>query len=155
MVKVLREHGVEWVALAGYMRILTPEFLQAFSGQVLNVHPSLLPAFSGTQGCVDTLAYGVKIAGATIHFVEKDLDSGPVIIQAAIPVGVGDTLKSVTTRVHALEHRIYPQALQWIAAGRLTRAGENNRIIAIRPDARLRGREEPGCIFSPPLDLGF
>ncbi len=155
MVDAIRQHGADWIALAGYMRLLTPEFLTAFPGRVLNIHPALLPSFPGVRGCADALGYGVKIAGATVHFVEEKTDSGPVIIQAAIPISSGDTLNSITQRIHALEHRIYPQALQWIASGRLARLGENDRVITIRPDAQLRGREEPGCLISPPLEQGF
>ena len=155
MVDAIRQHGADWVALAGYMRVLAPEFLDAFPGRVLNIHPALLPSFPGPRGCADALAYGVKIVGTTVHFVEEKIDSGPVIIQAAIPVSAGDTLSSITQRIHELEHRIYPQALQWIATGRLTRMGGNNRIITIRPDASIRKREEPCCLISPPLEEGF
>ncbi len=155
MLDTLRQHGVEWIALAGYMRLLTPDFLNAFPGRVLNIHPALLPSFPGVRGCADALSYGVKIAGATVHFVEEKIDSGPVIIQAAIPISSGDTLNGITQRIHVLEHRIYPQALQWIATGRLARMGENSRVITIRPDAQSLGRGEPGCLISPPLEQGF
>ena len=155
MIEAIRQYGADWVVLAGYMRLLTPEFLNAFPDRVLNIHPTLLPSFPGLHGCADALAYGVKIAGATVHFVEEAVDSGPVIIQAAIPIAPGDTLGSITRRIHEIEHRIYPQALQWIATGRLTRMRDNSRTIVIHPAMHSRGYEEPCCLISPPLEEGF
>lgn len=159
MVDAITESGAEWIVLAGYMRLLTTEFLSAFRGKVLNIHPALLPSFPGLRGNADAIEYGVKIAGVTVHFVEEEVDSGPVIIQAAVPVKNGETAASLADRIHALEHRIYPQALQWIAAGRLNRGGANGRTITITPDykaAKRRGSSfENDCLICPRLEEGF
>jgi formyltetrahydrofolate-dependent phosphoribosylglycinamide formyltransferase len=107
----LRRHGVELVALAGYMRILTPWFVQAWSGRMLNIHPSLLPHFPGVDTHARALAAGHALHGCTVHWVTEDLDAGPVIGQAEAPVLPGDTAESLAARVLALEHQLYPEAL--------------------------------------------
>ena len=127
MLAVIREVGADTVVLAGYMRLLSPVFIQAFAGRILNIHPSLLPSFPGTHGGRDALEYGVRVCGASVHFVDEVMDNGPIIIQAVVPAACSDTLETFMPRVHALEHRIYPQALQWLAQGRLTVSGR--RVI--------------------------
>ncbi len=112
-------HEPDLVALAGYMRILTPAFIQRFEGRLLNIHPSLLPAFPGLKTHERALDEGVKIHGCTVHFVTADLDHGPIVIQAAVPVLPDDTPETLAARVLQQEHRIYPMAIRWFAEGRL------------------------------------
>jgi len=112
-------HRPDLVVLAGYMRILSPAFIARFEGRLLNIHPSLLPAFPGLKTHERALAEGVKIHGCTVHFVTAELDHGPIVIQAAVPVRADDTAAALAARVLAQEHRIYPQAIRWFAEGRL------------------------------------
>lgn len=118
-VALLKEAGVELVALAGFMRILTPEFLRAFPQRVMNIHPALLPAFPGTHVQQQAIDYGVKFSGCTVHFVDEGTDSGPIIIQAVVPVRPEDTADALAARILKEEHRIYPQAIQYYAEGRI------------------------------------
>lgn len=128
LVATLREFGVELVAMAGFMRIITPVLLEAFPNAVMNIHPALLPAFPGLHAQRQALEYGVKIAGCTVHFVDPGTDTGPIIIQAAVPVLEGDTEQSLSARVQKEEHRIYPEAIQMFAEGRLSVTG---RTVAV------------------------
>lgn len=112
-------HQPDLVVLAGYMRILSPAFIARFQGRLLNIHPSLLPMFPGLNTHARALAEGVKIHGCTVHFVTPQLDHGPIVIQAAVPVRADDTADTLAARVLAQEHRIYPQAIRWFAEGRL------------------------------------
>ncbi len=125
LVDTLRPHGVDLVILAGFMRILTPVFITAFSGRLLNIHPSLLPKYPGLHTHQRAIEAGDKQAGATVHFVTEQLDGGPPILQAQVPVLEGDTPEVLAARVLVQEHRIYPLAAQWFAEGRLalTEAG--------------------------------
>jgi phosphoribosylglycinamide formyltransferase-1 len=107
------------VALAGFMRILTPAFVARFEGRMLNIHPSLLPAFPGLRTHDRALEEGVRVHGCTVHFVTSDLDHGPIVIQAAVPVRDGDTAEMLADRVLAEEHRIYAQAIRWFLSGRV------------------------------------
>src|SRR5262249_51815026 len=127
----LVQAGVEFVCLAGFMRLLTHGFIEAWRDRMINIHPSLLPAFPG----LDThrrgadaprraLDAGVRFAGCTVHFVRYETDTGPIVVQAAVPVRADDTPESLAARVLTVEHRIYPQALRWIAAGRVRVVGE-------------------------------
>ena len=120
LVAVLREAGVTFVVLAGFMRIVTPVLLDAFPNRVLNVHPSLLPAFPGTHAQAQALAHGVKLAGCTVHFVDAGTDSGPIVAQTAVQVRDDDDEESLSARILAAEHNLLPRALQWIAQGRVT-----------------------------------
>ncbi len=108
------------VVLAGYMRILSDAFVRHYSGRMLNIHPSLLPSFTGLHTHKRALEAGVRLHGATVHFVTPDLDVGPIVIQAAVPVLPEDTEETLAVRVQAQEHRIYPQAVRWFVEGRLT-----------------------------------
>lgn len=108
----LREHQVDWVILAGYMRILSAGFIRAFPQRLLNIHPSLLPAFPGLDAQHQAFAYGVKIAGCTVHFVDEQLDHGPIVLQAAVAVEDGDTAETLAARILQQEHRIYSEALR-------------------------------------------
>lgn len=119
IVAVLRDHQVELVAMAGYMRMISPSLLRAFPGAVMNIHPALLPSFPGTHGQGDANAHGVKLAGATVHFADEEFDRGPIIIQGVVPVLGDDTDDALAARILTVEHRIYPQAIQWFSQGRL------------------------------------
>ncbi len=154
MVGALQESGAEVIVLAGYMRLLTEEFLGAFPGRVINIHPSLLPAFGGgVHAGPDALAYGVRLSGCTVHFVEMKVDGGPVIIQAAVPVKDGDDEDALMNRIHGFEHRIYPQALQWLAEGRLSM--KDGRHVLLQDAGRERAEVPSDCLVWPPLERGF
>lgn len=108
----LRQAGVEWVCLAGYMRLLSPHFLAALPRRILNIHPSLLPAFPGLDAQAQALAHGVKVSGCTVHLVDEGLDSGPIVVQRAVPVLDGDTAGTLAARILEAEHQAYPEALR-------------------------------------------
>lgn len=112
LVERLRRHAVDTVALAGFMRLLTPTFLQAFPGRVLNIHPSLLPSFPGLHAIRQALDHGVKVTGVTVHRVDEGVDTGPILAQAAVEVREGDDEDSLAERIHAVEHRLYPAVLR-------------------------------------------
>jgi len=114
----ISKNGVDLVCLAGYMRLLSAGFVAHFAGRLLNIHPSLLPAFKGLNPQAQALAAGVKISGCTVHFVTEDLDGGPIIAQTAVPVCEGDTAQSLAARILRAEHALYPQALALVAEGR-------------------------------------
>jgi phosphoribosylglycinamide formyltransferase-1 len=137
LVQALREAGVTFVVLAGFMRIVTPVFLSAFPDRVVNIHPSLLPSFPGTHAQAQALAYGAKIAGCTVHFVDAGTDTGPIIAQTAVQVRDDDSEESLSGRILAAEHALLPRVLQWIAQDRVTivRSEAGGR-------ARVRVREE-------------
>jgi phosphoribosylglycinamide formyltransferase-1 len=138
-----REIGdVDFVLLAGFMRILTPPFIRRFERRMLNIHPSLLPAFPGLHTHRRALEAGVKVHGCTVHFVTPELDSGPIVIQGVVPVLAGDAEDTLAARVLEAEHRIYPQAARWLAEGRLEFA--NAGTVQVRGAAR--GVE---CLLSP------
>ncbi len=143
----LEQAGVDLVCLAGYMRLVTPAFLRAFGPteasrlcpRVVNIHPALLPAFPGLHGPRQALEAGVKVAGCTVHFVDEGTDTGPVIAQAAVPVLDGDTEATLAARILEQEHRLYPQAIQWIAERRLSLQGRRVRLDGgAAPAERLR-----------------
>ncbi len=133
VVDLLQNAGVDTIAMAGYMRLVTPPFLEAFPQRVLNMHPAILPAFAGAHGIADTLAWGVRIAGCTVHFVDNIMDHGPVIIQAAVPSVPGESHEALAARIHACEHKIYPQALSWLAQNRLRITGKEQRFVELLP----------------------
>ena len=116
----LAERGVELVVLAGYMQILTTAFLERFGGRILNVHPSLLPAFPGAHAVEDALDHGVKVTGATVHFVDEGVDTGPIVLQEAVPVEDGDTPETLHARIQEVEHRLLPHAVRLYLDGKLT-----------------------------------
>ncbi len=125
---VLSEHDVELVCLAGYMRLLSSGFVKAFYGRILNVHPALLPAFPGLRAQRQALEYGVKIAGATVHFVDEGVDTGPIVLQAVVPVHDDDTEETLAARILVEEHRLYPEAIRLYAEGRLEIDGRRVRL---------------------------
>lgn len=152
MVQALREHSVDIVVLAGYMRLLSPVFLQAFPGRIINLHPALLPAFPGVDGVADARAWGVRITGCTVHFVDEAMDHGEIILQAALPVLPEDTETTLRQRIQAVEHRIFPQAVQWAVEGRLLRKG---RQVHLLPGSKKPAIQPDTCLVSPPLEEGF
>ncbi|MFP4213828.1 MAG: phosphoribosylglycinamide formyltransferase [Desulfohalobiaceae bacterium] len=154
VIQALRQSRADAVLLAGYMRLVSSEFVQAFPKGVLNIHPSILPAFKGLQAQKQAAEYGVKLAGASVHFVDEHLDHGPLIVQACLPVQQGEDSQSLAQRILRLEHRIYPQAVQWLAEGRLdVQAGHVYLQNASRPKADIQ--ELGPCIINPGLEDGF
>ncbi|HEY1537397.1 MAG TPA: phosphoribosylglycinamide formyltransferase, partial [Polyangiaceae bacterium] len=119
LVSALREAEVGWVVLAGFMRVLSAEFLNAYPGRIINIHPALLPAFPGVDAARQALDYGVKITGCTVHFVDQGVDSGKIIAQRAIVVEPGDDLATLAARIHGAEHELFVAVLRDIAAGRV------------------------------------
>lgn len=129
VVKNLKKRKVELVVLAGFMRLLSPYFIGEYRNRIMNIHPALLPSFKGEHGIKDALDYGVKVTGVTVHFVDEHLDNGPIILQKCVEVKSGDTEESLLERVHAEEHKIYPEAIKLFAEGRLKIEG---RRVAIK-----------------------
>ena len=114
---LLHQYGADLICLAGYMRLLSGYFVRQFPERILNIHPSLLPAFPGLDAQYQALAHGVKITGCTVHFVDENLDSGPILLQSAVPVLDGDTLEALSARILAEEHKIYSEAISWVLKG--------------------------------------
>ena len=129
LVKELQKHHVELVCLAGFMRIITPTLIKAFPNRILNIHPALLPAFPGLHVQKAALEHGVKFSGCTVHFVDEDMDTGPIIIQAVVPVLDNDTEDSLSERILTQEHKIYSRAIQLYAEGRLKIAGRRVMVV--------------------------
>ncbi|GAB2175116.1 phosphoribosylglycinamide formyltransferase [Dongia sp. agr-C8] len=140
--RAIREAGAELVVLAGFMRLLTEGFVAAWKNRLVNIHPALLPSFRGTDTHRRALKRGVKLHGATVHFVRHETDTGPIIAQAAVPVLMNDTPDTLGLRVLQAEHKLYPLALRLIAEGRVTLDDER---------AVVDGRSEPAVLFSPAL----
>ena len=137
--KALRDAGVELICLAGFMRLLSPSFVEAWRDRILNIHPSLLPLFPGLDTHQRALAAGVRLHGATVHFVRTEVDAGPIVAQGAAPVLPGDTPETLAARVLAVEHRLYPMALKLVAGGRAKVVGDRVAIEGekIAPAAAL------------------
>jgi len=144
MVAALREAKVDLVILAGFMRLLSNVFIEAFPHRIMNIHPSLLPAFPGLDVQKKALEYGARFSGCTVHFVDGGLDTGPIIIQAVVPVHEEDSDESLSARILEQEHRIYPRAIQLFAEDRLRIEGRRVRIL--NPD-----RPEDRALINPPL----
>jgi len=135
MTEALNACEVELVVLAGFMRVLTPSFLRSFPGRVMNIHPSLLPAFPGLHVQQQAVEYGVRFSGCTVHFVDEGVDTGPIIIQAIVPVFDADTADTLAARILREEHLIYPQAIQLYAERRLEVQGRKVVVTAVTPSA--------------------
>lgn len=149
VVRHLQQAGVEYVAMAGFMRIVTPVLLNAFAGRILNIHPALLPACTGIHAQRQQAEHGVRIGGCTVHFVDEELDHGPIVIQAAVPAFGDDDEATLGRRILDMEHRIYPQALQWIAQGRVSLSGRQVTVDGV-------SREQHGRFWAnPPLEHPF
>ncbi len=132
LLESLKDHGVVpgrgLVLLAGFMRLLSPEFVTAFGGRILNIHPSLLPSFPGLDAQAQALAHGVKVSGCTVHFVSPELDAGPIVLQEAVEVKEGDTVESLSRRILRREHVIYPRAVKLFVEGKLSIQGRRVKI---------------------------
>lgn len=144
LVKLLKKYNVELVILAGFMRILSPLFIKAFHMRIMNIHPALLPSFPGLHGQKRALEHGVKFSGCTVHFADEGTDTGPIIIQAVVPVYDDDTEETLRTRILKEEHRIYPQAIQLFAEGRLKVIGR--RVVVT---GGTKAPDTPLC--NPPI----
>ncbi|HOL48975.1 MAG TPA: phosphoribosylglycinamide formyltransferase [bacterium] len=127
-IQCLKEHHVELVCLAGFMRVIKKEFFNAYRGKIINIHPSLLPSFRGLEACKQALEYGVKFTGCTVHFVEEDIDTGPIILQAIVPVLGDDSPESLHKRIQEKEHIIYPVAIKLISENKLVVQGRRVMI---------------------------
>lgn len=134
LIEALRDRGVDMIVLAGFMRILSPKFLEAFP-RIINVHPALLPAFPGKDGIGDALAYGVHVTGVTVHYVDAGIDTGPIIMQEAVEITPGEIRETLAPRIHAVEHRLLPRAVQLEAGGRLRVKGR--RVVLFDPEETL------------------
>ncbi len=153
ILKELKRYGVEVVILAGYMRLVTGHFVSKYPWRILNIHPALLPSFKGTDAQKRAHEYGVKISGATVHFVDEEMDHGPIIIQGAIPLSSFEDVQQVSERILRIEHRIYPQAIQWLAQGRLKI--EKNRVMVEGEGPPADISDIMPCLINPPLEKGF
>jgi len=162
MVEAIHGAGVDEsgaVIMAGFMRMVTPVFLGAFENRVINIHPALLPSFAGVHGQGDAADYGVKISGCTVHFVDEQMDHGPVIAQAAVPCQAGEDGDVLGPRILKMEHRIFPQAIQWLAEDRLVIEGRHVRlrVSGKKSAGQPRADVEPNtyALVWPPLEEGF
>lgn len=123
IIDLLKEEQIDLVVLAGYMRILSPVFVKAFKDHILNIHPALLPAFKGARAIEEALHYGAKVTGVTVHLVDEEVDHGPILAQEAVAIKPQDTLKTLTARIHKVEHKLYPQAIDVFTKGRFKVTG--------------------------------
>ena len=139
----LEKHGVELVALAGFLRIQSPWFPEHWQGRIVNIHPSLLPAFPGLHVQQQAIDAGVRLSGCTVHFVTADLDAGPIIAQAAVPVLPDDTAETLSARILRQEHRLYPQVVRWFAERRLAVAGTRVTVSGVPQGATLLFSPDP------------
>ncbi len=146
VVEALRAHRVDVVCLAGFMRLVGDAVLAAYPGRVLNIHPSLLPAFPGLHGARQALSHGAKVTGCTVHFVDGGLDSGPIIVQAAVPVLPEDDERSLAARILAEEHRAYPAAVRWLCEDRLVVEGRKVTIKGSVPAVGDGALRSPGRV---------
>jgi phosphoribosylglycinamide formyltransferase-1 len=154
IVQVLRERQVDLVVLAGFNRLLSPVLIRAFPMAIINIHPALLPAFPGLHAQRQAVAYGVRIAGATVHFVDEETDHGPIIIQAAVPVLPNDDEQSLGARILAEEHRIYPEAIQLLAEGRVRVVGRQVIVADVeRPSVTGLANPPVRAAANPPTRL--
>lgn len=119
IIRNLKKEKINLIVLAGFMRILSKNFVHAYKNKILNIHPSLLPSFKGSYGIKDTFDYGVKITGVTVHFVDEKMDHGPIILQEALKINKTDTLKSLEEKIHKIEHKIYPEAIKLFSLGKI------------------------------------
>lgn len=145
MIDVLRSHEVDLVIMAGFMRILTSRFLQAFPMKIMNIHPAILPSFQGIHAQERAFDYGVRFSGCTVHFADEGVDTGPIIIQSVVPVYDDDTADSLQQRILKEEHRIYPQAIQFYAEDRIRIEGRKVRI-------KGSGKTDARPLHNPPLE---
>jgi len=141
---LLEEEGIEYVLLAGYMRVLGPSVVRAFEGRVLNVHPALLPAFPGAHSVRDALAWGVALTGVTVHLVDEQVDHGPIVLQEAVPVLEDDDESTLHARIQEVEHRLFPRAARLLIEGRIRMEGRRVRVLDDRPVSAVAGAPADG-----------
>jgi len=130
IIQRLIEEKIDLVVLAGFMRILGPEFVREYNNRIINIHPSLLPSFKGGEAIKDAFNYGAKIIGVTVHFVDEKMDHGPIILQQALKIEEEDTSESLEVKIHKIEHKLYPEAIRLFAEGKLKLEGRKVRITA-------------------------
>ena len=128
IIKELEKSSVKLVVLAGFMRLISPHFVRQYKNKIMNIHPALLPSFKGTHGIKDAFKYGAKATGVTVHFVDEELDHGPIILQEAVSMDEGDTLETLEEKIHKVEHRLYPEAIKLFVEGKLKIEGRRVRI---------------------------
>ena len=126
--RYLEENKIDLIVLAGYMRLVSPQLISRYKNKILNIHPSLLPSFKGTEGIRDAFNYGVKLAGVTVHFVDEEMDHGAIILQTLLKIDEDETLESLETKIHKLEHKLYPEAIRLVVEGKLKVQGRQVRI---------------------------
>lgn len=124
----LEENKIDLIVLAGFMRMLSPGFVARYRGRILNIHPALLPSFKGTEAVKDAFDYGAKATGVTVHFVDEEMDHGPIILQKALAIEEDDTLESLEEKIHKIEHRIYPEAIRLFVEGRIGLEGRKVKV---------------------------
>lgn len=129
MIKALEQETVDLIVLAGFMRILSPGFVSRFANKIINIHPALLPSFKGAHAIKDAFDYGVKVTGVTVHFVDENMDHGPIIIQKALTLDKDETPESLEAKIHKIEHKIYPEAIGLFVQGRLKIEGRKVLIV--------------------------
>ncbi len=127
IVKLIEPYNLDLIILAGYMRIISPEFVRAYKGKIINIHPALLPSFPGINSARQALEYGVKYTGVTVHFVDEGVDTGPIVLQSIVEIEDGDTEESLLQKIHKVEHQIYPQAIELVSSGQIELKGR--RVI--------------------------
>nr|MBP7231217.1 phosphoribosylglycinamide formyltransferase [Syntrophaceae bacterium] len=145
LIRILKGKNVELVVLAGFMRLLSPSFLRAFPERVINIHPALLPSFPGMHVQQKAVEYGVRFSGCTVHFVDEGVDTGPIIIQAVVPVLPGDSAEGLAQRILEQEHKIYPEAVRYFAEGRIFKNGRQVKITDIQD-------MHSAVLHNPPLE---
>lgn len=129
IIEMLEEEKIDLIVLAGYMFLLSQEFIHRFKNKILNIHPALLPSFKGTHGIKDAYRYGVKVTGVTVHFVDEGLDSGPIILQEAVDIDPDDSVEELEEKIHKVEHKIYPEAVKYFCEDRLEIDGRRVKIL--------------------------
>lgn len=144
---LLENYDVDLICLAGFMRLLTPSFLRKYPKKVINIHPAILPSFAGSHGQEDAFEYGVKFSGCTVHFVDEGVDTGPIIIQSVVPVMQDDTIETLKSRILAQEHKIYSQAIQYFAEGRVEVKGKKVVIKGLETEKDFAHINPPAEIF--------
>lgn len=128
IIQRLEESKIDLIVLAGFMRLLSPEFVRKYKGRIVNIHPALLPSFKGAKAIEDAFNYGVKVTGVTAHFVDEEMDHGPIILQAPVKIGETDSLESLEAKIHKLEHKLYPQAIKLFLEAKLKIKGRRVRV---------------------------
>jgi phosphoribosylglycinamide formyltransferase-1 len=129
IIQHLKENKIDLIVLAGFMRLLSPALVREYKGRILNIHPALLPSFKGTEGIKDAFNYGAKVTGVTVHFVDEEMDHGPIILQQAVKIEEADTPESLEAKIHKVEHQLYPEAIRLFTEGRLRIEARRVRIL--------------------------